>query len=53
MRELDKARGKGEYVPPILLRLGSSADITAAQMQANSDDGVNADNAFPNPTESS
>lgn len=53
MQELKNTQVKGEYVPPVVLRLGSSAKITANQSQVNSDDAVTADNAFPNPTESS
>ncbi len=53
MPESKGTGGKGEYAAPVVLRLGSSAVITAAQMQANSDDAISPDNAFPNPTESS
>ena len=53
MHERDNVKVKGEYVPPAMLRLGSSAAITAMQMQLNSDDAQNPDNAFPNPTDAS
>ncbi|EPC04232.1 hypothetical protein L861_02645 [Litchfieldella anticariensis FP35 = DSM 16096] len=46
MLELKHAGGKGEYVPPAVLQLGSSADITAAGTAMNSDDGENPDTAF-------
>lgn len=49
MRELNDSGWKTEYVRPVVIRLGSSAAITAGQNQLNSDDAVNPDNAFPNP----
>ena len=53
MNELKKTKATDEYIPPKVLRLGSSATITASQVQTLSDDGITADNANPNPTDPS
>ncbi len=50
MRELNDSGRKGEYTPPIVLRLGSTEAMTTGQVQTNSDDAISPDNAFPNPT---
>jgi hypothetical protein len=55
-RKGSEFKGSGvpaEYEPPMVLRLGSLATITANQVQVNSDDAVTADNAYPNPIEAS
>jgi hypothetical protein len=52
MQEKKNQGREGSYMPPGVMRLGSLADITAGQNQLNSDDAVNPDNAFPNPTDS-
>lgn len=53
MRELKNSASKGEYSPPVVIRLGSSADITAGGPAANADGGDLTDTAFANPGESS
>jgi hypothetical protein len=38
------------YVPPALKRLGTISELTQAAGLVNSDNGLTADNAFPNPS---
>jgi len=37
MAEVNRSETKREYVPPVVVRLGSSAEMTATQSQSNAD----------------